>query len=247
MWRTQLLGDTSFAAAPPTPAYRELVLAQVPLFPVPSGSEQTQLYGVGTLNKGTPNYPAKPVGSNSIGPAFTSFSNPQDIAWATGDIFGNAAWDTAARMLSGTFAVGVTPGFVAGSSGNIFTTLPPNNTTFGNTAIASTITTIVRTNAIANSADYNHNGIVDAADYVLWRKTQGSVAAPPGSGADGNGDGTVNLPDYDLWRSHYGSPMGAGTGGGLSTATVPEPASCLLFAIAPCSLAADVATVSCQA
>lgn len=230
----RLLGDSPHPASPPTPAYRELVLAQVPLLPLPSGSEETLLYGVGTLANGAPNYPGKPAGSNSIGPLFTSFTSPQDIAWATGDIFGEAAWSTAARMLSGTFAAGLTPGFVAGSSGNIFTSLPPTNATFGNTATASAITAIVRTNLApggGQSADYNRNGIVDAADYVLWRKTQGSVAAPPGSGADGNADGMINTLDYDLWRSRYGNPMGAGSGAGLSTAAVPEPASCLLLAI----------------
>jgi hypothetical protein len=125
----------------------------------------------------------------------------------------------------------VTPGFISGSSGNVFTSLPVNNSTLGNEVLASTITTIVRTNFIASSADYNHDGIVDGADYVVWRKTNGNVAAPPGSGADGNGDGTVNLADYTLWRSHYGNPSGAGSGGDLSTNNVPEPTSCILLTI----------------
>ena len=36
--------------------------------------------------------------------------------------------------------------------------------------------------------DYNLNGTVDAADYVVWRKTLGTSVAPPFSGADGDGD-----------------------------------------------------------
>ena len=228
----QLLGNTLHPPDPPNAAYREFILGQVPLFPRPSGSEQTMFYGVGTLTNGAPEYPAKPAGSNSIGPAFTSLTSPQDIPWATGDAFGDAAWNTAARLLSGTFAPGVSPAFFAGSTGNVFTSVPVSNTALpGNQVLASTITAIVRTNAITTSADYNQNGIVDAADYVLWRKTLGMAAVPPGSGADGNADGTVNAPDYTLWRSHFGNPMGAGTGGGLSTSTIPEPTSCILLSI----------------
>jgi hypothetical protein len=229
----QLLANTFHAAAQPNPAYREIVVGQLPLFPLPSGSEENLFYGVGTLTNGAPNYPGKPVGSNSIGPAFTSLTSPQDIAWATGDAFNDAAWATAARMLSGTFAAGATPSFFTGSSGNIFTSVPPTNTQLGAEAQATAITTIVRTNfaPAVQSADYNHNGIVDAPDYVLWRKTLGQPAAPSGSGADGSNDGMVNPADYTLWAAHFGNPMGSGAGGGLSTTTVPEPASAALLTI----------------
>ncbi len=46
---------------------------------------------------------------------------------------------------------------------------------------------------------------VDAADYVLWRKTVGTTGDPVGAIAtDGNGDGTVDNADYDVWRSNFG-------------------------------------------
>jgi hypothetical protein len=222
----QILSDTPHSASPPTPAFRELTLGQLPLAPLQPGNEQTYFYGVGTIANGSP-----APGPNSIGPTFVSLTGSQGIPWATGDLFGDAAWSTAARLASGTFSAGATPAFVAGGSGEIFNSVPATNTQLGNIVLASAITTIVRTNLVANSADYNHNGIVDAADYVLWRKLNGTVAAPPGSGADGNGDGTVGVLDYDLWRSHFGNPSGAGAGGGLSTNNVPEPTGCVLLAI----------------
>jgi hypothetical protein len=224
----QLLDDSFHAASPPTPAYRDLVIGQLPIFPLPAGNEESYLYGVGTLTNGAPDYPGKPAGSNSIGPTFTSFTNPQGIAWAMGDAFGDAAWNTAARMVSGTFNAGVSPAFLAGNSGNVFTSVG-TSTTLGNEALATLLTTIVRTNAAA-SADYNLNGVVDAADYVLWRKTLGNVV-PVGTGADGNRDGMINSPDYDLWRLHFGNPSGAGAGGSLSTNNIPEPAGCILITI----------------
>lgn len=58
------------------------------------------------------------------------------------------------------------------------------------------------------TGDYNQNQIVDGADYVLWRKTQGTNVSQY-SGADGNGDSTVDDADYNVWRSHFGEPLAA--------------------------------------
>ncbi|TWT97554.1 hypothetical protein Pla108_17060 [Botrimarina colliarenosi] len=58
------------------------------------------------------------------------------------------------------------------------------------------------------SGDYNGDGLVDAADYTVWRDGFG-LSVTPGSGADGNGDGEVNQVDYHVWRSHYGESLGA--------------------------------------
>ena len=78
--------------------------------------------------------------------------------------------------------------------------------------------------------DYNNNGVVDQADYAIWRH---EVAAGPGSGiaADGNYDGVVDARDYDVWRSHFGQVM-TGSGATFQGATVPEPTSAALVAFA---------------
>ena len=49
--------------------------------------------------------------------------------------------------------------------------------------------------------DYNNNGIVNSADYVVWRNSVGQTA---NLAADGNGDGQVNTTDYTIWRLHFG-------------------------------------------
>jgi GH35 family endo-1,4-beta-xylanase len=76
--------------------------------------------------------------------------------------------------------------------------------------------------------DYNRDGSVDAADYVVWRKTMGNSVGTAGMGADGNHNGIVDLGDFDMWLAHLGAVMPAGTG----SAAVPEPESALLAAIA---------------
>jgi putative cofactor-binding repeat protein len=69
--------------------------------------------------------------------------------------------------------------------------------------------------------DYNRNDVVDAADYVLWRKTKNaSVAAF--QGADGNGDQTVNEPDYGVWTTNFGESLPGGAGGSGSSDTATE-------------------------
>jgi hypothetical protein len=73
------------------------------------------------------------------------------------------------------------------------------------------------------TGDYNHNGVVDAADYVLWRDTL-SQSVTAGTGADGNGDGMVTQTDYNIWRGQFGMTSGAG----LSETTVPEPSVAFL-------------------
>jgi poly(beta-D-mannuronate) lyase len=79
------------------------------------------------------------------------------------------------------------------------------------------------------AGDYNSDGHVDAADYVLWRKTSGQNV-PHWSGADGNGDGVVDGEDFDVWSENVGSSL-TGAGGGAA-AFVPEPASQILAAMA---------------
>jgi hypothetical protein len=51
--------------------------------------------------------------------------------------------------------------------------------------------------------DYAVDGSVDAADYVVWRKTHGQ-SVTPGTGADGSGNGVVDDADYSLWRANFG-------------------------------------------
>jgi len=68
--------------------------------------------------------------------------------------------------------------------------------------------------------DFNANGVVDAADYVLWRKS------------DGTQDG------YNIWRTHFGETIAAvgsfATPGSNAQATiVPEPMNHLLLFATP--------------
>jgi predicted outer membrane repeat protein len=67
--------------------------------------------------------------------------------------------------------------------------------------------------------DYNRNGTVDAADYVLLRNSMGATGVTPYSGADGDGDGVIGQGDYNVWRSHFGNSLPAPAAGALSLAS----------------------------
>jgi hypothetical protein len=79
------------------------------------------------------------------------------------------------------------------------------------------------------AGDYNYNGVVDTADYVVWQKTLGQVGT--GLAADGNNSGEVEMRDLNIWRANFGQVApGAGAGAGNAMlgdelAAVPEPAS----------------------
>jgi hypothetical protein len=75
------------------------------------------------------------------------------------------------------------------------------------------------------TGDYNHNGTVDAADYVLWRQTLNQSASPAGSGADGSGNGSIDAADYNFWRARFGNVV---SGSGSSASFVPEPSTVVL-------------------
>jgi hypothetical protein len=84
--------------------------------------------------------------------------------------------------------------------------------------------------------DYNHNDVVDAADYVVWRNTLGQRG--PGLVADGDGSNQIDVGDYDVWRAHFGQTGGSGSGASTNAA-VPEPATLIMFvaALIGCSIA----------
>jgi Lysyl oxidase/Dockerin type I domain len=69
--------------------------------------------------------------------------------------------------------------------------------------------------------DYNDDGIVDAADYTVWRDTLGDAVAILTTGADGDGDGQVTAADYDVWKQHFGATLAPERG--AAGIAVPEP------------------------
>ncbi len=100
----------------------------------------------------------------------------------------------------------------------------------------------------AAEGDYNNDGVVNAADYTVWRDHLGQTFQLTNEGA-GVTAGMVTAEDYDLWKANFGQMGGptpettfrtgsivfdatAGSGtGSLAGAAVPEPAAVLLMGV----------------
>jgi hypothetical protein len=67
------------------------------------------------------------------------------------------------------------------------------------------------------AGDYNGDGKVDAADYVVWRKDPASFGGDPGG--------------YNTWVANFGNMLGSGSASALTSA-VPEPTSMALLIVA---------------
>jgi hypothetical protein len=69
--------------------------------------------------------------------------------------------------------------------------------------------------------DFNQDGTVDAADYVVWRNGLGT---------------TYTQDDYDAWRANFGTSLLAGSGAAIPSAeplpAIPEPSTLMIACIA---------------
>ncbi len=127
---------------------------------------------------------------------------------------------TGDAAIAGTLSVSLVGPFVP-AVGNVFELLTYEN--FGGAFSAinlpqgyvwdidyTTAGVLLEATGLGLTGDFNQNGIVDAADYTVWR--------------DGYGV-TYDDTDYVLWASNFGATLFAST-----AASVPEPRTILLLA-----------------
>ena len=78
--------------------------------------------------------------------------------------------------------------------------------------------------------DYNSDGFVDAADYVVWRETAGEIGAM--LPADGDSNGIVDPVDYGVWRANFGRTLS----NLVTNSSIPEPETWILFGMAAAAM-----------
>lgn len=104
---------------------------------------------------------------------------------------------------------------------------PNGSTVFPQTMLVDYVRVWHRPAATPIAGDYNNDGKVDAADFVVWRQTLGQNGI--GLAADGSGNGTIGQSDYDTWRQNFGSSTLAAAA--VAAAAVPEPAAGVPIAV----------------
>jgi beta-glucanase (GH16 family) len=102
---------------------------------------------------------------------------------------------------------------------------PDNSTVFPQTMLVDYVR--VWQPQTGTPGDYNSDGVVDAADFTIWRDSLGhsGIDLP----ADGSGNGSVGPEDYQLWRENFGgdfTPAAAAT-----SQNVPEPSAPLSLSV----------------
>jgi hypothetical protein len=77
------------------------------------------------------------------------------------------------------------------------------------------------------AGDYNGNGVVDAADFTVWRDHLGQAYLL--LNRDPANSGAVSQADYDVWRNNFGSGTPGGGFASRQHAAAPEPTSAMLI------------------
>jgi len=138
----------------------------------------------------------------------SSIGNPSGSVKLTAFVNGGGH-DFGSNQFSGT-------GILAGNVGSLFPDL--ENEFPGNQYVTIPV-------AASVAGDYNGNGIVDAADYTIWRDTLGSTTDLRANGDNtGASAGKIDQADFTFWKSHFGGLGSASFGSGA----VPEPSSITL-------------------
>lgn len=79
------------------------------------------------------------------------------------------------------------------------------------------------------AGDYNGDGLVNLADYTVWRDTLGSTANLAANGDDtGTSQGVIDAADYVFWKSAFAGSSLAALATTATASAVPEPTSGLL-------------------
>jgi mannan endo-1,4-beta-mannosidase len=89
--------------------------------------------------------------------------------------------------------------------------------------------TLPWSNSAPIAGDYNRNGVVDTADYVVWRTANGQTGW--GLAADGDFNGRVDDGDLAFWKFRFGNTP-SGSGASVEPAAIPEGATITLAFVA---------------
>jgi hypothetical protein len=121
--------------------------------------------------------------------------------------------DVTAGATHGALFVELDSSIVGDFSGMI--TLQPVSTNPRPFSLDLSPITIHLMGSVELAGDHNNDGAVDASDYVVWRKTDGTQAG------------------YDTWRTNFGRTAGSGSGAvsSASGSAVPEPSAIMLAMI----------------
>jgi hypothetical protein len=125
--------------------------------------------------------------------------------------------------------------------GNLFTTGKMEDVT-GRYSTPDNLLNVLRVEFVASAGvtgDFNDNGVVDAADYAVWRDNLNTNKTLPNDPTPG----AVDQTDFTVWRTNFGRTSGGGAA--LGSATVPEASTALTLLIGVVVLVFRRSAVAC--
>ena len=144
--------------------------------------------------------------------AYAVYVDEEDIVWLS-DFGGNALvrFDPVSEQFD-PFPLESTPS-------NVRQILGRTGEVWGAESAADRLV-VVRTIPDELSGDYNDDGVVNAADYVLFRNNQGTMNVL----ANDPIGGEIGAAHYNQWVDNFGNTLGSGSSG-----TIPEPTTLLML------------------
>jgi hypothetical protein len=133
---------------------------------------------------------------------------------------------------NGTTVLGLSNNSAAGGIESLSSiTLEPGADYFaritGSTANVQLYELSLTATLFSSIGDFDKNGVVDGADFLIWQRELGSTGT--GLAADANNDAVVNAADLSLWQTHFGETQSRAAAAPAAH-QVPEPASIALVA-----------------
>jgi len=178
--------------------------------------------GMGTLTlTGANTY----TGDTTVDAGTLSINNPfladtADVFIATGAVLD---LDFSSTDIIDSLYLGGTP-MAPGNYGSLASSAANKSAYFNGMGVLS-VTTLGP--VLGVTGDYNDDGIVNAADYTVWRNNLGGDAAALAH-RDPNNAGVVSQADYDSWKANFGMVAGAGAASLAGNSSVPEPTGIVL-------------------
>jgi hypothetical protein len=192
------------------------------IFGFTGGTLHAQTIQGNVNNQGGTLSPGNSPGTTAIAGNYTQQSSGK-LAIEVGGAAAGTDFDTVSvtgnAAVGGLLDVSLINGFTP-TPGQMFTVMTAGSMTYNGLALsgaaASSFYLLVGASSITLQAaglpgDYNFDGVVDAADYVVWRKEPGYLPM-----------------HYDLWRTRFGEPTGSGSDTAINS-SVPEPTAALLL------------------
>ncbi len=93
--------------------------------------------------------------------------------------------------------------------------------------LVSSTSVVLQAIAAGLDGDYNNDGVVNLADYAVWRDNLGATA---GTLPNDPHTGAIGVAQYSTWKSNFGANSASGSAAS-QIANVPEPSALILLGV----------------